>query len=87
MKIYLKDSEIDRYVIILFAEHGQSSSKTSSLIQKLVTPLTRLFTGNCHLDRKIDQLIRESGLTAEEIKIFPEKRKPLMFSYCGIAVK
>ena len=70
----------------LFVEHGQSSKKINSIAQKLITPVTKLFTGNCHLDRKIDDFIINSGLTIEQIDMFPEGGRPLMFSYRGVAI-
>ncbi len=71
----------------LFVEHGQSPKLVNSVVQKLVTPVSRHFTGNCHLDRKIDFFIKESGLVIETIEMFPEKRRPLMFFYRGVALK
>jgi len=71
----------------LFVEHGQSPKKINFLVQKLATPITRLYAGNCHLDRKIDDFIKESGLVIESIEMFPEDGRPLMFSYQGIALK
>ncbi len=71
----------------LFVEHGQSQKKINSVVQKLVTPITRHFTGNCHLDRKIDKFVKDSGLFIETIEMFPEEGRPLMFSYRGIAIK
>lgn len=83
--------EIQRVLIpggrFLFVEHGQSPKKISSLVQKLLTPLSRHFTGNCHLDRKIDDFITTSGLMIENLEMFPEEGRPLMFSYHGSAVK
>lgn len=70
----------------LFVEHGQSSKKINSIAQKLITPVTKIFTGNCHLDRKIDDFIIKSGLTIEQIDMFPEGGRPLMFSYRGVAI-
>ncbi len=71
----------------LFVEHGQSPKSMNSLVQKLVTPVTRHFTGNCHLDRKIDDCITDSGFVIESIEMLPEEGRPLMFSYQGAAVK
>jgi ubiquinone/menaquinone biosynthesis C-methylase UbiE len=71
----------------LFVEHGQSPKKINSTLQRLVTPLTRHFTGNCHLDRRIDDFIKDSGLAIEDIEMLPEEGRPLMFSYSGVAVK
>lgn len=71
----------------LFIEHGQSPKSINSVVQKLLTQVTRHFTGNCHLDRKIDDYITDSGLIIESIEMVPEEGRPLMFSYQGVAVK
>lgn len=70
----------------LFIEHGQSPKKINSLVQKSFTQVTRHFTGNCHLDRKMDDYITDSGLVIESIEMLPEEGRPLMFSYRGVAV-
>ncbi len=70
-----------------FVEHGRSPKRINSVIQKLLTHVTRHFTGNCHLDRKIDDFIADSGFTIESIEMLPEEGRPLMFSYQGVAVK
>ena len=72
---------------LLFVEHGRSPKKINFAVQKLITPITRLCAGNCHLDRKMDDFIKCSGFIIESIKMFPEEKKPLMFSYQGIAIK
>lgn len=71
----------------IFAEHGKSPKKLNSLVQKLVTPITKLLTGNCHLDRKIDTEIKNSGFTIKSIDKSQEDGRPLKFSYKGIAIK
>lgn len=71
----------------LFAEHGLSHGKISSLIQRTITPISRLLAGNCHLDRRIDEYIRNSKLTIENLDMSQEKGRPLMFVYKGVAVK
>lgn len=71
----------------LFVEHGKSPKKINSIVQKIITSMTRHFTGNCHLDRKMDDFIKKSGLIIESIEMFPEEGRPLMFSYRGVAVK
>lgn len=69
----------------LFVEHGQSPKRINSLFQKLVTPIHSQFMGNCHLDRKIDDFIRDAGLSIEHIEMSHEEGRPLMFSYQGTA--
>jgi len=69
-----------------FIEHGQSPERINSVVQKLFTQVTRHFTGNCHLDRKMDDFIADSGLIIESLEMLPEEGRPLMFSYQGVAV-
>ena len=71
----------------LFVEHGQHVKKINITLQKLATPCTVACSGNCHLDRNIETLIRESGLHIERIEMFPEEGRPLMYSYRGVAAK
>lgn len=71
----------------LFVEHGLSPKKFNSIIQKLITPAMRHFTGNCHLDREIDTFIVHAGFNIKTLEKFPEEGRPLMFSYRGVAVK
>ena len=70
-----------------FIEHGQSPKRINSMVQKFFTQVSRHFTGNCHLDRKMDDFIADSGLIIENIEMIPEEGRPLMFSYQGVAVK
>jgi len=71
----------------LFVEHGQSSKRMNAVVQKWFTKVSRHFTGNCHLDRKIDDYIIDVGFSIESIEMIPEEGRPLMFSYQGVAVK
>ena len=70
----------------LFIEHGKSPKKMNSLVQMFFTQVSRHFTGNCHLDRKIDDFVTDSGLIIESIEMLPEEGRPLMFSYQGVAI-
>ncbi len=71
----------------LFVEHGQSPRRLHAVLQSIITPFNRLYAGNCHLNRKIDDYITHAGLTLESLETFPEDGRPLMFSYRGIAIK
>jgi ubiquinone/menaquinone biosynthesis C-methylase UbiE len=71
----------------LFVEHGQSPKTLNAIAQKILTPITRLYAGNCHLDRNIGTFIKDSGLRIEKLEAFPEDGRPLMFSYRGTAIK
>ena len=69
----------------IFVEHGKTENKFFAAIQTLITPISSKFTGNCHLDRKIDSLISQSGFKFESLEKFPESGRPLLFSYSGVA--
>ncbi len=71
----------------VFVEHGKSPKKLNYLLQRLATPITRHFTGNCHMDREIDRYICNAGFEFQEITKEPEDGRPLMFSYKGVAYK
>lgn len=73
--------------IFIFIEHGRSPKKLNSAVQRLITPVTKIFTGNCHLDREIDTQIKDVGFIFRSLEKSPEKGMPLMFSYRGTAVK
>lgn len=71
----------------IFVEHGKSPKSFHTFLQHILTPITKQFTGNCHLNRDIEYLIKETGFILEKIEKYPEAGKPLMFSYNGIALK
>jgi ubiquinone/menaquinone biosynthesis C-methylase UbiE len=71
----------------IFVEHGKSPKKLNYLAQRIMTPLAKHFTGNCHMDREIDKYILNASFEFEEIIKEPEEGRPLMFSYRGIAYK
>jgi ubiquinone/menaquinone biosynthesis C-methylase UbiE len=71
----------------IFIEHGQSPKKLNFTVQKIATPITRLYAGNCHLDRKIDDFVMEAGLVIKKLEMSPEGGRPLMHSCEGVAVK
>ena len=73
--------------IFVFVEHGRSPKRLNSLVQSLVTPVTKHFTGNCHMNREIDKYISNAGFKLQEIIKEPEEGRPLMFSYKGVAYK
>ena len=70
----------------VFIEHGESPKKLLANIQKIITPISKNFTGGCHLDRNMEKMISENGFIIEKIEKFKERFHPLMFLYKGIAV-
>lgn len=73
--------------LFFFVEHGRSPKRLNSTVQKILTPVTRHFTGNCHLDREFDIAITRAGFRLETLSKLPEEGRPLMFSYQGTARK
>lgn len=71
----------------IFVEHGKSPKPLNYFLQKLITPITKHFTGNCHMDREIDKYISNAGFEFRELVKEPEDGRPLMFSYRGVARK
>lgn len=69
----------------IFIEHGASPHPAVSLLQKIGTPFSKRAAGGCHLDRDIEGLIKNSGLTVKEFSGFPAKLRPLIYMYKGVA--
>lgn len=52
---------------LLFVEHGRSPDPRVQVWQDCLTPVWRRVGGGCHLNRKMDDLVRESGFTIERL--------------------
>ena len=72
----------------IFLEHGRAPDARVAAWQNHLTPIWKRFTGGCHLNRKIDDLITSAGFTINEIKTsyFPGPR-PMTFMYQGLAAR
>jgi len=70
----------------IFIEHGKSDKNFIAKIQKLITPIWKLFTGGCHMDREIDKLINNAGFEIQKLEKFQQKFSFLTFLYKGIAI-
>lgn len=46
---------------LLMVEHVRSHNAFLAFVQHLITPLTRLFIGNCHWNRRTEQTINQAG--------------------------
>jgi ubiquinone/menaquinone biosynthesis C-methylase UbiE len=70
----------------IFLEHGRAPDMPVVAWQDRLTPIWKRFTGNCHLNRKIDELITHAGFEITELKTFyvPGPR-PMTFTYQGLA--
>lgn len=72
---------------LVFIDHGVSPHGIIRFIQKMITPLTKAFTGNCHHDRPIEQLILDGGLQIDVVEHPSESRHPFIYNSQGIASK
>lgn len=52
---------------LLMVEHVRSLRSGEAFIQDLLTPLTRLFLGNCHWNRRTERTVHEAGF--REVKV------------------
>lgn len=84
-------SEINRVLKtggrFVFIDHGLSKKLFMRIIQHISTPVTKLFCGNCHLNRNIEKLVADTGFEMESLETFEETREPLAFNFSGIAKK
>jgi len=71
----------------IFVDHGASPVRSIRVVQKILTRGTKYFTGNCHFDRDIKELIADAGLHIKKLEHPHERFKPLIYNYGGIAVR
>lgn len=73
---------------LIFVEHGLSADTGVRKWQNRLTPWWRRFTGGCHLNRKMDDLVREAGFTIEDLRTeYVPGPRPMTFMYEGRARK
>lgn len=68
-----------------FLEHIRSDDLLESVMQDVLTPLTRCVSGNCHLNRKTEQFIRASGFTHIQLQSIRIGPKHIASQIAGIA--
>lgn len=73
---------------LIFVEHGLADDLAVRKWQNRLTPAWRRLAGGCHLNRKVDDLIRDAGLTIAALttEYIPGPRA-LTFMYRGRAEK
>jgi ubiquinone/menaquinone biosynthesis C-methylase UbiE len=73
---------------MIFVEHGLSPDAGIRKWQNRLTPFWRRFTGGCHLNRKMDDLVRDAGFTIVDLrKGYAAGPRALTFMYEGLAKK
>jgi SAM-dependent methyltransferase len=71
-----------------FLEHGRSPDPKVARWQDRLTPFQRRVAGGCHLNRSIDELIRDSGLEVTRMQNYYLKGpKTLGYMFEGVATK
>ena len=72
---------------LVFVEHGLSPEHRIMRWQRRLTPYWKRISGGCHLDRKMDGLIRAAGFRVEALETgYMPGPKPWTFIYRGTAV-
>ncbi len=66
---------------LLFCEHGRSHEHRVARFQDLANPVWRSLAGGCHLNRDIEQLLREAGFNVERCDRFYAMPRPRFISY------
>lgn len=73
---------------LLFVEHGLAPDPSVQRWQHRLTPMWVRCAGGCHLDRKMDDLIRASGFRLSDLETgYLPGIKLLAFMYEGVAVR
>ena len=73
---------------LLFVEHGLAPEPAIIRWQHRLTPCWRRIGGGCHLDRKMDDLIRSAGFRVDALETgYMKGPKPWTFMYVGSATK
>jgi ubiquinone/menaquinone biosynthesis C-methylase UbiE len=73
---------------LCFVEHGLSPEPGVEHWQHLITPAWRRIAGGCHLDRKIDELIRLAGFDLTNLQVgYVSGSRAMSYMYEGCACR
>ena len=71
---------------LLFVEHGLSPESGIERWQHRLTPIWGHVAGGCHLDRKMDDLIRSAGFAILKLRTeYAKGPRPMTYMYMGCA--
>lgn len=72
--------------LLLFVEHGLSPEAAVRRWQNWLTPAWRRIAGGCHLNRKMDELLKAAGFRIAELRVgYMPGPKPMTYMYHGEA--
>jgi ubiquinone/menaquinone biosynthesis C-methylase UbiE len=72
--------------LLIFLEHGRSPDPRVVAWQDRLTPLWKRFSGGCHLNLKMDDLIAAAGFQITELKTcYLPGPRPVTYTYQGLA--
>jgi ubiquinone/menaquinone biosynthesis C-methylase UbiE len=73
---------------LLFVEHGLAPESAVVRWQHRLTPIWRRVAGGCHLDRRMDELIRGAGFDLSQLQTgYAPGPRPMAFMYQGCACR
>jgi ubiquinone/menaquinone biosynthesis C-methylase UbiE len=71
---------------LIFVEHGRAPDSAVAAWQDRLTPYWKYVGGGCHLNRKIDDLLRAAGFQIVELKTcYLPGPRPMTYTYQGFA--
>jgi ubiquinone/menaquinone biosynthesis C-methylase UbiE len=72
-----------------FIEHGRSDDPSTARWQDRWNPIHRVLACGCHVNRKIDEVVRDGGFALEKLDRFLAEGAPRMFGemYRGVGVR
>jgi hypothetical protein len=71
---------------LLFVEHGLSPEPSIERWQHRLTPIWCYVAGGCHLDRKMDDIIRSADFDLTELRTeYASGPRPMTYMYLGCA--
>jgi len=72
---------------LLFSEHGRAPDPAVARWQTRIEPVWKIIGGGCHLTRKPDDLLKQSGFTITHMTAdyLPKSPKFAAFNYAGAA--
>jgi ubiquinone/menaquinone biosynthesis C-methylase UbiE len=71
---------------LIFVEHGRAPDPGVATWQNRLTPIWKRIGGGCHLNRQIDEIIKDAGFQIPELtaSYIPGPR-PMTYTYQGVA--